>query len=109
MPTELQIIRACEFIRVGAQGDFDFENTRATLATLVEACRKRGVDRALLDVRGAISNLTSNDLANLVNAFGDAAGTKRMRLAILHSDGQNERARLFAFFSALRGRKVRAV
>src|SRR6185503_12889103 len=79
------------------------------LKTLADACRKRGIERAMLDVRGATSNLTPKDLAELVNAFGKAAASRRMRLAILHTGDQNYRSRLFAFFSAMRGRKARAV
>jgi hypothetical protein len=109
MPLELQVIRACEFVRLGVHGEFDFESTRAALITLADACRKRGVERALIDVRGASSNLTPNDLAALVNAFGEAAVSRRLRLAILHTGDQAYRAKLFVFFSAMRGRKVRAI
>ena len=51
MPLELQIIRACEFIRAGAQGRPDMEASRAMLRELAAACRRRGIDRALLDLR----------------------------------------------------------
>ena len=108
MPVELQIIRACEFVRLGAQGEFDFESTHKVLKTLAEACHKRGVERALLDVRGATSNLTPKDLAALVGGFAKVAVSKRFRLGILHAENQNYRAKLFAFFSAMRGRKVKA-
>jgi len=108
MPVELQIIRACEFVRLGARGEFDFESTLTVLKTLAAACHKRGVERALLDVRGATSNLTPKELATLVGAFAKDAGSKRFRLAILHTEDQNYRAKLFAFFSAMRGRKVKA-
>ncbi len=108
MPVELQIIRACEFVRLGARGEFDFESTRAVLKTLADACHKRGIERAMIDVRGATSNLTPKDLAELVSAFGKAAVSKRLWLAILHTGDQDYRAKLFVFFSAMRGRKVRA-
>ena len=49
MPFELQVIRATEFVRVGPQGRLDLKTSKKTLATLAQACRKRGVDRALLD------------------------------------------------------------
>jgi hypothetical protein len=108
MPVELEIIRACEFVRVGTQGEFDFESTRPVLLILAEACRKRGIDRALMDVRGATSNLSPDDLAALVNVFSEAVASKRLWLALVHTGDQNYRAKLFAFFSAMRGRKVRA-
>ncbi|HWN93862.1 MAG TPA: hypothetical protein VNT99_02410 [Methylomirabilota bacterium] len=106
MPLELQIIRAREFVRLGAEGQFDFESTRAVLETLADACCKRGIERALLDVRESSSNLTPNDLAALVNAFTEVGFSKRLRLAVLHGGDQEYRARLFAFIGKLRGWKV---
>jgi hypothetical protein len=108
MPLELQIIRAREFVRLGAEGQFDFESTHAVLKTLADACRKRGIERALVDVRESSSNLTPNDLAALVTAFSKVGFSKALRLAVLHGGNQEYRARLFAFISGLRGWKVRA-
>lgn len=108
MRVEIEIIRACEFVRLGARGEFNFESTRNALMDLADACRKRGVERAILDVRGATSNLTPKDLAALVGAFAKAVVSKQLRLAVLHTNNQNYRAKIFAFFSAMRGRKVKA-
>lgn len=108
MPLELQIIRAREFVRLGAEGQFDFESTRDVLKTLADACRKRGIERALLDVRETSSNLTPNELAALVNAFSEVGFSKRLRLAVLHGGDQEYRAKLFAFISKLRGWEVQA-
>lgn len=109
MPLELQIIRAREFVRLGAEGQFDFASTRDVLKTLADSCRKRAIERALLDVRESRSNLTPDDLAALVNAFSEVGFSKRLRLAVLHGGDQEYRARLFAFISGLRGWKVRAL
>ena len=51
MPMELQIIRAQEFIRLGAHGNFDLDASKAVLAQLAAACWKRGINQALLDLR----------------------------------------------------------
>ena len=108
MPVELQIIRAREFVRLGAHGEFDFESTCAALTTLADACRKRGIERALIDIREASSNLTPQDLTALVKAFSDAIASSRLWLVVLHTDRQKYRAKLFAFLSAMRNRKVQA-
>jgi hypothetical protein len=108
MPVDIHIIRACEFVRFGAKGEFDFESTRAMLVNLASACHKRGLTRSLIDVRGATSNLTPKDLATLVSAFGKAVPARHLRLAILHNARQNYRAKMFVFFSAMRGQKVQA-
>src|SRR4051812_30145047 len=108
MPLELQIIRAREFLRLGAQGAFDFTSTREVLKTLADACQKRGIERALVDVRGSTSNLTPGELAELVSAFREVGFSPRLRLAVLHTGNQEYRAKLFASISAMRGWTVSA-
>jgi hypothetical protein len=112
MPLELQIIRAGEFIRVGPQERLDFEASRAMLRELAGACRRRGLDRALLDLRGLYIGetpiLTPDELASLVNVFREAGFSRAQRLALLYSKDPHRGARLFAFISTLRGWKVRA-
>src|SRR5262249_28067505 len=102
MPVELQIIRAADFIRMGGQGKFDLAASCAALADLAEACRRRGIDRALLDARNATADLTPAELAALVNVFHEIGFTKAQRLAILHSAERSERAQLFAFISRMK-------
>jgi len=108
MPVDLQIIRACEFVRVDANGRFDLPATKEVLIALAHACNKRSVDHALVDVRGATSNLTPDDLAVLAETFSKTAVSKHLRLAILHSGNQHYRAKLFAFIGGMRGQKTRA-
>jgi hypothetical protein len=108
MPMELQIIRASEFIRLGARGQLDLKASREVLAVLADACRKRSIDRALLDARDIQTNLTPTDLAELVQAFREIGFTEKQRLALLHRGDQNYRARMFAFIGALRGWTLRA-
>src|ERR1043166_184175 len=112
MPLDLQIIRASEFIRLGAQGRIDVEASREMLADLAKACRKRGVDRALLDLRalhpGPKPVFSVEDVASLVNNFHEIGFRKEQRLAVLYSSDPHHRARLFALISRLRGWQVRA-
>jgi hypothetical protein len=109
---ELQIIRAQEFIRLGAQGDFDLEASKAVLAQLATACCKRGINQALLDLRalhpGPKPVFSPNDLVMLVNTFREAGFTHRQRLAVLYGSDPHHRVRLFAFIAKLRGWKVQA-
>jgi hypothetical protein len=112
VPLELQIIRACEFIRAGAHGRPDLEASRAVLRELGTACRRRGIDRALLDVRdihpGATRILTPSELASLINTFRDIGFTHEHRLAVLYSEDPYHGVRLFALIGTLRGWKVGA-
>jgi len=107
MPLDLQIIRASEFVRMGAEGLFDLSASRAALSDLAAACLKRGVDRALVDLRklhyGPKPVFTPDDLASLINTFREMGFTKQQRLAVLYAEDPHHRARDFAFMSRLRG------
>jgi len=112
MPLELQIIRASEFVRLGARDHLNFESSKEALAELARACRKRGVDRALLDLRElaipAKALFTPSELAALVGTFQQAGFGRRQRLAVLYRTDPHHGARLFAFISSMRGWQVRA-
>ena len=112
MPLDLQIIRASEFIRLGAKGRVDLKASREILGEIARACRKRGLDRALIDVRaihiGPKPVFSIQDLARLVGTFHELGFKKYHRLAILYSADPHHRARLFAFLSSLHGWQVRA-
>jgi hypothetical protein len=112
MSLELHIIRASEFIRLGAQGHFDLASSKTALADLALACRKRGIDHAMLDLRalhpGPKPVFSPADLAELVSTFPAAGFTHQQRLAILYSSDPHRRARLFAFLSTMHGWSVKA-
>ena len=109
---ELQIIRAQEFIRLGAHGHFDLKASKAVLAQLAAACRKRGINQALVDLRalhpGPKPVFSPKDLIALVNTFREIGFTQQQRLAVLYSSDPHLRARLFAFIATVRGWKVQA-
>jgi len=112
MPLELQVIRASEFIRLGAHGHFDLAASKTALAVLARACRKRGIERALMDLRalrpGPKPMFSRADLIALVNTFHEVGFTRQQRLAVLYHSDPHHRTRLFAFLSTLRGWTVRA-
>jgi hypothetical protein len=112
MPFELQIIRATEFVRIGPQGRLDFKSSKETLATLAQACRKRGLDRALVDLRSlpvpAKPLFTPAELAELVGTFREVGFGPRQWLAVLYRSDPHHGARTFAFISRMRGWRVRA-
>ena len=112
MPLELQIIRAQEFVRMGAHGHFDLKVSKAMLAELARACCKRGIKQALLDLRalhpGPKPVFSPNDLVTLVNTFREVGFTHKQRVAVLYGSDPHHRARLFSFIATLRGWKVQA-
>jgi len=105
---EVQLIRAREFIRVGPQGHLDLGRSRAILCKLTAACRKRGIRRALLDVRDLRSNFGPEELSELIRMFKDIGLPHVRRLALLHSGDPARRVRTLAMIASLRGWEVRA-
>jgi hypothetical protein len=97
---------------MGAKGRFDVAVSRAILADLARACRKRGIHQALLDLRalkpGPVPVFKPRDLVMLVSTFRDIGFTKKDRLAVLYRTDPHRRARLFAFISRMRGWSVGA-
>jgi hypothetical protein len=112
MPLELQLIRAGEFVRVNAEGEFDLETSKLALAKIARACRKRRVERAMLDLRELHPlpqpRLTRNDLIALVNTFNALGFSKKHRLALLYSRDPHGRARLFSWITSMHGWQVRS-
>ena len=112
MPLELQIIPASEFIRLGSEGRLDLAASRKLLETLARSCWLRGINQALLDLRGthpeATPMLTSKELTALVNAFCKMGFSKKLRLAVLYSADPHGGAREFASKTMLRGWNVKA-
>ena len=109
---ELQIIRAQEFIRLGARGQFDLKASKSVLAALAGACCKRGINQALLDVRalhpGIKPVFSPDDLVSLVSTFREIGFTSQQRLAVLYSFDPHQRASMFASIARLRGWRVKA-
>ena len=112
MPIELQIIRAQEFIRVGAHGHFDLEASKAVLAQLASACRKRGIHQALLDVRALVPGqkpvFSPQDLMTLVKTFDEVGFNRLDRVAVLYTSDPHHRAHLFSFVATVHGWQVQA-
>ncbi len=112
MPVELHVIRANEFICLDPDEHLDFEASKKALQALAQACWKRGIGRAMLDLRGIPipdkPKFTTKELAALVNTFHDAGFTRKQRRAILYEWDVYGGVRNFTFFSRLRGLQVQA-
>ena len=112
MPLELQIIRASEFVRMGPKNHLDMDETKLALVLLARACRQRGIDQAMMDLRQvAIPEkplFTPTQIAELVNTFQHAGFGHEQRLAILYRSDPHHGARMFAFISKMRGIQVHA-
>jgi len=112
MPIDLNLIRASEFLRLGADEHIDFEASKRALQDLAIACWKRGIGRAMLDIREVPipekPRFTPSELAAMAGAFREAGFTRQQRLAILYKHDVYGGVRNFTFFSKLRGLQVQA-
>jgi len=112
MPVEIQVIRASEFVRVDPDDNLDFGASKKALEVLALACRKRGLDRAVIDLRKwpvlRKPRFTTKELAALVSTFREAGLPRRQRLAVLYRHDVYGGVRTFAFFSRMRGLDVQA-
>lgn len=112
MPLELHVIRASEFVRLDADEHLDFEASVKALQSLAHACRKRGLDSALLDLRAvplpAKPVFTTKEIAALVLSFRDAGFSREQRLAVLYHQDIHGGIRDFAFIGRMGGLQVQA-
>ena len=112
MPLELQIIRASEFVRLGPENHLDMEESKKALVMIAKACRLRGINQAMLDLRHIPIPekplFTPTQLAELVDTFQRTGFGKHQRLAILYRSDPHHGARMFAFISKMRGCQVKA-
>jgi hypothetical protein len=101
-----------DFVRVDADEQLDFDASKKALQSLAQACHKRGLERALLDLRAVpVPNrqqFTTTELATLVSTFREAGFTRQQRLALLYHHDVYGGVRNFAFISRMRGLEVQA-
>jgi hypothetical protein len=112
MPIDLQVIQASEFVRLDAAEQLDFAASLQALRLLAGACRKRGLDRALLDLRALPVPrkplFTPTQLARLMTGFCEAGFGRHQRLAVLYRCDPHGGVQTFAFIGRIRGWQVRA-
>lgn len=112
MPIELHVIQTKDFVCIDPKEHLDFEASKQALRTLAQACLKRGIDRALLDVRmiplAEKPRFTPTELAELLHEFQEAGFDETQRLAVLYRADPHGRVRMFAFIAKMEGFKVQA-
>jgi hypothetical protein len=109
MPHDLHVIRVGDFVRLDAHGRVDLEGSRAVLAQLAGAMVTRGLDRALLDVRGISGPpLSPLDVYTLATTFHEAGFRREHRLAICCNASRAANAEFFALVAGNRGWNVEA-
>jgi len=111
-PIEFDVIRASDFVCFDADEHLDFEESKKVLQELALACRKRGLNRAMLDLRDLPvpekPRFTNAELALLAGAFREAGFSQRQRLAVLYQQDVHGTIRSFTSIGRKQGMQVQA-
>jgi hypothetical protein len=109
---QFQVIRASDFVCFDAEKHLDFEESKRVLQELALACRKRGLDCAMVDLRDLPvpekPRFNRAELAEMAGAIRAAGFTIRQRLAVLHSHDTHGTIRDFVTISRMQGLQVEA-
>jgi hypothetical protein len=112
MALELKVIRASDFVCLGPDEHLDLEASKEALRTMALACLKRGLGRALIDLRKlpvlSKPHFTKTELAALVESFSGSGFSHEHRLALVYREDLFGGVRDFAFISRMRGLQVQA-
>ena len=112
MPIEIYVISASDFVRLNSDKLINFEDSKKVLQGLAAACQKRGLDRAMVDVRDLPvpdkPQFTNAELAALFEVIRAAGFTRRQRLAVLYWRDVYGGLRNFTFFARMRSLRVQA-
>lgn len=110
--TGFDVIRASDFVCFDADQHLNFEESKKVLQELALACRKRGLDRAMVDLRDLPvpdkPRFTNAELGSLIGAFCAAGFTQQQRLAVLYRQDVHATIRNFTSIGQKRGLQVQA-
>jgi hypothetical protein len=108
MPTNIRLIRAQEFLKATAEGDYDLKESRKLLLGLASAVPAPEDVDVLIDTREVSSRLTLPSLYELAREFTDLRIAANRRTAILVPADRYEDAEFFAITAGGMGRRVSA-
>jgi hypothetical protein len=83
MSYDVRVIPISEFLRTDVSGVVDLEASRELLKTLVAAGSALGVDRVLIDGRGARSDASTADIWTLASDLPSLGVSREHRVAFL--------------------------
>ena len=103
MPTQVQFIRASDFLIATPKGQLDLERSEKLLTSLALASASLIAHEVLLDMRGAQVALSATDLWKLAAALSRLHTTFPGRVAVLCLPNRAGRAEFFALCAQNRG------
>ena len=108
MPTDIRIVRSADFVKVTAQGEFDFAATRRALLEVAFSAASLSKYVVLVDTREAHALLTDVQLWTLAKEVQDHPAAFGRKTAILCRPERIDSAEFFALCAENRGAAVQA-
>ena len=107
MPTNVQVIRARDFIRAKPGGVFDLPATEKLLMQIADATKSLQGVEILIDTRQSMAVLNTADLFTLAQKFCDSCGSRVRKTAVLCPAQRFDHARFFALCAERHGVEIR--
>ena len=109
MPQDIKIVSAREFVRTNAKGEFDLEETKNLLLTVLSKMKDANIYDVMLDVREASSKMTGVEVLKLFTHLHHLGSLSNRKIAIVYRPKDDlDRAKMFEVCAQNRGYQVGA-
>ena len=109
MPHDIKIVPANEFVRTNAKGEFDLEETKNLLLTVLSKMKDANIYDVVLDVREAYSKMTGVEVLKLFTHLHHLGSLSNRKIAIVYRPKDDlDRAKMFEVCAQKRGYQVGA-
>ena len=109
MPHDIKIVSANEFVRTNAKGEFDLEETKILLLTVLSKMKDANIYDVVLDVREAYSKMTGVEVLKLFTHLHHLGSLSNRKIAIVYRPKDDlDRAKMFEVCAQKRGYQVGA-
>jgi hypothetical protein len=109
MPHDIKIVSANEFVRTNAKVEFDLEETKNLLLTVLSKMKDANIYDVVLDVREAYSKMTGVEVLKLFTHLHHLGSLSNRRIAIVYRPKDDlDRAKMFEVCAQKRGYQVGA-
>jgi hypothetical protein len=109
MSHHIKIVPANEFVRTNAKGEFDLEETKNLLLTVLSKMKDANIYDVVLDVREAYSKMTGVEVLKLFTHLHHLGSLSNRKIAIVYRPKDDlDRAKMFEVCAQKRGYQVGA-
>jgi hypothetical protein len=109
MSHHIKIVPANEFVRTNAKGEFDLEETKNLLLTVLSKMKDANIYDVVLDVREAYSKMAGVEVLKLFTHLHHLGSLRNRKIAIVYRPKDDlDRAKMFEVCAQKRGYQVGA-